>query len=314
MYHQVCSSEFVSDVWIRHLATGNGSTFYGDDFRITGAHAFRALDMFCQLAHNTIANNLVRFYSSQYFSRFAISPYLFEAQIGSILEQFQSSMSDTFVLSLKMIRDTTQVNALFSALQTNYKLSGSKDTNNVFVMAKNYDGCSCSLSANCIRQSSIYDYNTMTILFNVTGFYTGCNVIESLLQSTLECFYNQTCINELQKYLLPSPMYSSAVNSLSSNQSLETATINTLVSNLMVERWQPDVSYEKYYAACSPEYCSYYYNTIADNSEINTYYIVVLMFFLVGGPLSVLKLLISALTKIIVFYVRKPPRQVVPQA
>ncbi|CAF1263724.1 unnamed protein product, partial [Adineta steineri] len=213
-----------------------------------------------------------------------------------------------------MIRDTTQVNALFSALQTNYKLSGSKDTDNVFATAKNYDGCSCSLSANCIRQSSIYDYNTMTILFNVTSFYTGCNVIEALLQSTLECFYNQICINELQKYLLPSPMYSSALKSLSSNQTLKTATTDNLLSNLMVERWNPNVSYEKYYAACSPEYCSYYYNTIADNSEINTYYIVVLMFFLVGGPLSVLKLLISALTKMIVFYVRKSPRQVVPQA
>ncbi|CAF1323559.1 unnamed protein product [Adineta steineri] len=216
--HQVCNSIFVSDAWIRHLATNNGYIFYGDDFRITGPHALQALRMLCELADNTIANNFVQFYSSQYFSRSAIPEVMLQEQIASILKQFQSLMTDRFLLSLKMIRDTTQVNALFSALQINYKLYGSKDTGNVFVTANNYDGCSCSLSANCIRQSSIYDYNTMTTLFDVTGFYTGCNVVESLLQSTLDCFYNQTCIEKLQSSLLSLPIPVSALNSSSSNR------------------------------------------------------------------------------------------------
>ncbi|CAF1382395.1 unnamed protein product [Adineta steineri] len=234
IFHQVCSSDFVSDVWIRHLAMDNGSTFYGDDFQITGSHAFQALRMLCELAKNTLKNNFAQFYSSQYFSRFAIPEVMLQVQILSILNQLQSSMSDSFLLSFRMIRDTTQVNALFSALQINHKLYGSKDTGNIFVTANNYDGCSCSLSANCIRQSSIYNHNTMTKLFDVTGFYTGCNVIESLLQSTLECFYNQTCIDKLQNYLLPSPIPVSALDDSSSlSRYLKTTTINSLLSDLM---------------------------------------------------------------------------------
>ncbi|CAF1505690.1 unnamed protein product [Adineta steineri] len=153
----------------------------------------------------------------------------------------------------------------------------------------------------------------MARLFNVTGFYTGCNVIESLLQSTLECLYHQTCIDKLQSYLLSSPIPVLAlVDSPSLSRYPKTTTVNNLLSNLMTERLGWSYSYTQYYQACSPEYCSY--QTTADNTKINTIYIVFLMFFILGGPLSVLKLLISALTKIIVCCVRKSPRQIVPEA
>ncbi|CAF0947117.1 unnamed protein product [Adineta steineri] len=310
--HQVCNSIFVNDEWIYYLTTTNGTILYGDDFRVTGPYAFQALRMFCELATNTIASNLVQFYSSQYISGYVTPSAVFQAQVESKVSQFLSSMADSFLVSLKMIRETTQVNALFSGLQTNYQLYSSTGSGNVFVTAKTYDGCSCSLSSTCTHQSSIYGYNTTKILFNVTGFYTGCNVIESLLQSNLECFYNQTCINGLQKYLLTSPMYVSALGSSLYSRYLETTIINDLLDNLMVEQWSFNSSYSKCYAACIPEYCSY--QTIANNRKHKTIYIVFLVFFILGGPLSVLKLLISMLTKIIICCVRKSPAQVVPEA
>ncbi|CAF1031674.1 unnamed protein product [Adineta steineri] len=231
--HQVCNSIFVSDAWIFYLAMTNGATLYGDDFRVTSPYAFRALLMFCELVNNTIANNLVQFYSNQYFSRSVIPLALFEEQTEVKVFQFISSTTNNFLLSLQMIRETTQVNALFSGLQTNYQLYSSTGSGNVFVTAKTYDGCSCSLSDTCIQQSSIYNYNTTTILFNVAGFYTGCNVIESLLQSNLECFYNQTCIDKLQNYLQSSPTYVSALSSSLYSRYLETTIINDLLDNLM---------------------------------------------------------------------------------
>jgi hypothetical protein len=38
-------------------------------------------------------------------------------------------------------------------------------------------------------------------LFEIPGFYTGCYIVESLLQSTLECFYDPQCIDKLQTYI-----------------------------------------------------------------------------------------------------------------
>ncbi|CAF4166321.1 unnamed protein product, partial [Adineta steineri] len=42
------------------------ATLNGDDFRASGSFIFQALNTFCQLSNQTIANRLIQFYSSQY--------------------------------------------------------------------------------------------------------------------------------------------------------------------------------------------------------------------------------------------------------
>src|SRR5690349_13032097 len=92
-------------------------------------------------------------------------------------------------------------------------------------------------SSACIVQSSIYQYPNKTSLFNVSGFYTGCYVIEALLQSTLECFYNQQCIDELKTHLsLTSTLNLTALDSSLRNNYSKNSTIKDLVGNLMIEQ------------------------------------------------------------------------------
>ncbi|CAF5085999.1 unnamed protein product, partial [Rotaria sp. Silwood1] len=42
----------------------------------------------------------------------------------------------------------------------------------------------------------IYEVN-----FTTENFFTGCSPFEALIQSTLGCFYNQTCLNEIKIHL-----------------------------------------------------------------------------------------------------------------
>jgi hypothetical protein len=194
-----------------------------------------------------------------------------------------------------MIRDTTQANALFSALQNNYNLYIGNINFRARTRPINYDNCSCVSSFACIAQSSIYDYKSGISLFHVPNFYKGCYVIESLLQSTLECFYDQQCIVDLQGQIWSS----SPVNAKALDKSLPSiyfmnSTIKNLVDNLMIELWNVSSIFENYYNECRPIQCTY--NLETKNDII---YIFTTLFGVAGGLTTVLRLILPRLIKLI---------------
>jgi hypothetical protein len=299
--HQVCSSVFANQSWIDYLATPIQASFFSNDFRATSPSAFQALRTFCELIDSTIADSLSQFYSHKYISAFVIPEKLFVSETESLNEQFKWSMINDFLLALSMIRDTTQANALFSGLRTNYGLIVAPDNHGVLTGAKAYGDCRCSFSSSCIDQSSIYKYPSTTRLFNISGFYTGCYVIESLLQSTLQCFYDQQCIDRLQVHLPPSSSMNVTAldSSFPSNYSVN-STIKHLVNNMMIELWNTSPIYENYYNACQPTHCIY---TVETRNDV--IYIVNTLFGIVGGVITVLKFILPRLVKI----VRKKKRE-----
>jgi hypothetical protein len=155
----------------------------------------------------------------------------------------------------------------------------------------------------------IYDYVNNKQLFIVPGFYTGCYVVESLLQSTLECFYDQQCIDKLRVCI----SVSSSVNvtvldaSLSSEYSMN-STIKELVDNLMIKQWNVSSNFENYYNECQPIERTYTFETKND-----VIYIVTTLFGVAGGLTTVLELVVPRFVNIIAYYVRKQRTRVVPE-
>jgi hypothetical protein len=133
----------------------------------------------------------------------------------------------------------------------------------------------------------------------VPGFYTGCYIIEAVLQSTLECFYNQTCITEIQSYFHISPVNITALDPSLSMKYSYNSTIQQLLDDLMVEEWNTPTTYENYYNQCQPIQCTYTYER--KNSAI---YILTVLIGLMGGLMKVLKLIVPILVK----FVRKRRR------
>ena len=196
-----------------------------------------------------------------------------------------------------MIRNTTQGNAFLSAQLTNYNLMMANDHYHVSTISMSYSDCNCHLSSTCVTQFSIYNYSSNTTLFDVPGFYTGCYVIEALLQSTLQCFYDQNCIDQLQIYLSSaSPMNATALVPLISSKYFENSTIEYLLQNLMIEQWGWTKMYDKYYNACQPIQCTYTIET-----RHNRIYIITTMVGILGGLITVLKLIVPR----VVNFVRK---------
>ncbi|CAF0930761.1 unnamed protein product, partial [Adineta steineri] len=298
--HQICHSDFVTQKWIDYLDASSGNySEHTDDFRSSGTYVFQTINAFCTLVNQTISNRLIQFYSSQYVSASVTPENVFKLQTEAFISQFVSSTTNDFLLSLSMLRNTTQSNGLLSGELSNYVLYRASGI--VYRYPRSYGSCTCSSSATCITQFVFYDLSNNTLLFDVPGLYTGCYIIESLLQSSLQCFYNQTCINKLQSYFqVSSLMNVTALDISLPSQFLENSTITDLLEQLMVEKWNSSSIYENYYSECQPSSCSYTIST--KNSVI---YIVTTLIGLVGGLITVLKLMVPYLVEFIMVCIKK---------
>ncbi|CAF1609494.1 unnamed protein product, partial [Adineta ricciae] len=66
-FHQVCTSDFVSEQWINYLSSFPGNvTLTVDDFRWTSSHSFQTLRAFCDLIAKALSDGLDRFYASEF--------------------------------------------------------------------------------------------------------------------------------------------------------------------------------------------------------------------------------------------------------
>ncbi|CAF1296618.1 unnamed protein product [Adineta ricciae] len=299
--HQVCDSIFVTQDWFDYLTLARPQTIlYADDFLVSGTYLFQGMRAFCDLSRQTIENRLTEFYATQYVSADVVPDELFQLQAESLISQFISSTINNFLLSLSSIRQTTQSNILFSARQTNYEL-GVYQNVVVYSIPYSYSGCSCASSAKCAYQCRMYNGFHPTVLFYVPGMYIGCYPVESLLQSDLRCWYNQSCISQVQSYFNASaPMNVTALKAAVSEEFVTNSTMEEILGKLMIEEWFPTLMYENYYNACSPSECSYVVEV--RNSVV---YIVTTVIGVIGGLVTILKQAIPLFVELSVFCSRK---------
>ncbi|CAF3638272.1 unnamed protein product, partial [Rotaria sp. Silwood2] len=94
----------------------------------------------------------------------------------------------------------------------------------------------CTSSAvfdNTFRARTRYISNNTKTL---PGIASGCVRIISILDSTLECFYNQTCLDDIISYFPTNEKFSALV--IHSNSSYNRYTkVKTMLENLMIEQW-----------------------------------------------------------------------------
>ncbi|CAF1421482.1 unnamed protein product [Adineta ricciae] len=234
-FHEICNSVFITQDWFDHLyRTFSTMYLYSDDFRTVSVFFFQTLPIFCDLSSETIENRLREFYSSQFVSASLLPSELFYLEIESLITQFISTTTNTFLLSLSSIRQMTQSNLLLSAEQTNaYPYTYTYDS--VWFFTKLYDNCNCKMSAQCVVISPIFNgLDRTVILYTVPGIYTGCYIIETLLKSDLRCFYSQTCINKVLSYFIgAAPMNVSALDASLLVKFMVNSTLEDVTNNLM---------------------------------------------------------------------------------
>ncbi|CAF0881101.1 unnamed protein product [Didymodactylos carnosus] len=298
-YHQICSSQFISDDWYQYITESMSNIYYfeNDDFRNRASAFFQMLQVLCQSTNETIQDSLVVFNSTQLVNDKLIPQQLFQIQAESYINLFIETTTNTYKRSLQIIRDTTQSSALVAYGSSVTYLSAYQSvqiTPNILYNDSN-EPCSCRNTAGCIQQAKLYDYLS-PFTMSVTGIYFSCYVLESVLRSTLECFYNQACFIELNLLINPDdPSNFSILNSTQpSSQYQPTTVIQEIINNLMTEQWNFNVSFESYYQQCQPSECHYTYI-----EKFDYLYTITTILGLIGGLSTILSKLIPFLIIIV---------------
>ncbi|CAF1034009.1 unnamed protein product [Rotaria sordida] len=130
--------------------------------------------------------------------------------------------------------------------------------------------------------------------------------MQSLLLSSLECFFERACFDPIQEKINVIANYYFIINgsvlSTNSTRFSPKTTVGEIIDELMIERWYENVRYEEYYQQCAPKQCSYLLTF-----RNNALYIVTTVIGLFGGLLVALKICVP----IIVRWIRNRMR---PQA
>ena len=304
-YHQVCSSEFVEQVWIDSIyIQKNVTTITSDDIRFFLSSFWQIIAALCRLIQQTITDALINFGRTNLVSPTAFTRQVIEAQAQAT---FDNSLEATKTQLTEMILVTESImsaNQLVSALGTNIYLQNLELPfwTMPYLVTRKFENCTCLDMNGCPRSAFIINPTNEQV--DIPGLIIDCSITKGTLHSTLECYYNRECLMLLHDDL------ANHVEQLSADVNRRfstTSTVEFLVDNLMIDTYSLNTSFDSYYAECDPDYCYYKYSR-----RFETLFIVTTVIGVFGFLSLVIRLIAPLIAKKIVS--RRNPPQVVQEA
>ena len=243
-FHDLCSSEFISDQWISSIA-GEGQLFrrYSfDDYRYSAPGQFLLLSSLCKLSQTKANYTFSQLLTSYLINSHLLPENLLIKQLEIIIEQFQLAASYSFLNTLNLVREIIGSNMILSAWMTNWIYVAERpisDGSVIHTIPLNYGECNCGLSFKCVHASE--------------SMMSGCYPLESILQTKLECFYAENCIDANGNFTRLN------LSTLEQSQFNLHSTIESILTKLMIEEIKSYLTYENYFNQCQPLSCSYSY-------------------------------------------------------
>ncbi|CAF2983201.1 unnamed protein product [Rotaria sp. Silwood2] len=295
IFHEVCQSQFISQQYINIIYGANVSFISPIDIRTTLSAFWQLVRSFCDLAKNTLIDAYTNFNATILLSTTVQSKFLIETKVETSLNFSLSSALNNLKRNLLITHETILGNGFMSGLATNYYmylpvtwqyLSAPIIGVNSFA-----DGCSCSNSNGCRRPAVIFETNGTSNWTNVMGMMFDCLPSDAVLASSLECFYDKSCLSLVQNHI---PMNMRLQPLKTSSRFLPNFTIQTLLDKLMIEELTTTVLYSSYYTQCNPTYCTYSYTR-----RFDVLFIFTLTTSAFGGVSVVLRILAPLLVKLV---------------
>ncbi|CAF4700212.1 unnamed protein product, partial [Rotaria sp. Silwood2] len=263
-FHQVCSSQFITRSWIDAIFEQNHifSSKYVE-FHNTLSFFWQTIADLCSISNKTWIQVTSSYGSLYILSPKAVSKNYILQQAYSDLRTHIASAQATFSRNLLAIRGTIAGNQFASALGTNfyldYAMSNLESWNSLRMVPRVVDDCSCTNVTGCPQPATIN--NTQGDILIVPGMIIDCLLVDGTLASTLECYYNQSCLSLLHGSLSinVAPLSNTVNVQFSSN-----STVQSLVEQLMINDLKIDIAFDLFYNYCRPLVCYYYYSNRFD--------------------------------------------------
>jgi hypothetical protein len=295
-FHQVCSSEFVSQAWIdsTYVPRNMILSLPTNDIRFTLSFFWQVIAGLCRISNQTSIDTLTNFGKSTIFSPTAVSEELIQIQAREALNNSINTAQVVLIRNLLTNQRIITGNQLMSGLATNVYVDFTASDNGVrstpLILLRNSDNCSCLTVDGCPRPAMIN--NTQGRLTSVPGMVVDCLIVDATLASTLECYYDHTCISLLHEQLAADvePLSTSSNKYFSSNW-----TIQTLLNTLRIDELSVDVVFNSFYSQCNLAYCSYTYM-----HRFDVLYIITTIIGIFGGLSFALRLTVPNIVKFVV--------------
>ena len=235
----------------------------------------QGLQELCSLAQQNVDRSIALFNGSSMLVKELIPRIQFYAEMNAIFDQFQQRTPIEFARTLNLMRTAIQGNALMAVFSTNWRLVMAKEGQGrnasfrsvpvTYTDMSENRSCSCATLQICSMSAQVFDTNN-AVSYTFEGFRLGCYSLETILGSSLECFYSAKCIYEFrqalvipEEYLL---FYETLTNGMIELNSTTTRfnindTIEILANEMFIESWTRNVSYERFFNSCAPSYCTH---------------------------------------------------------
>jgi hypothetical protein len=127
-YHPICSSDFVKEIWLDQLVLVRGGSINMLDWRILSQSYFQSLTALCNLAQDTVNNDLEDFSTRTIVTTRLLNEVLLHSEINDTLEEFIHSMQIEFERVNNILRLIFQVNQYYTPASYNGYLKASNQT------------------------------------------------------------------------------------------------------------------------------------------------------------------------------------------
>jgi hypothetical protein len=320
LFHQVCRSDFVSQSWIDFIFDTNETVIWAIDVRKSLSAMWQLIAALCQSAANNVWDSLNDFSHAFLISPITLSEPILKAKAQAALDGTLRTTINSFSKSLIVLEGYTQANGYMTGVETNFALVTPNDLfsidaimyilERIYVAPGSDDECYCYHHESCPIQGGLYLYNTMTrfrrydinkLTPNATipGLELNCLPTRMALGSTLECFYNRSCLDLLLS-VYPRKMNVSQLTRVSSSRFPPETLVKRIVDELFLEEMINETSFHAYYQRCAPLSCTYTFSQQFDWIFVGTTLIA-----LIGGLNAALRLFTPYLFYILLLLKKK---------
>lgn len=328
VFHQVCSSDFVSQAWLDFSFDANATFVWPMDVRTSISAVWQMITALCQSSNRTLADALVEFASTPLVSSVVLSEVQVRAKTQAALDLVFQTASETLVRSITIAHRIMQANAYTTGLLINSIVmtpSGSwsvlssiypKET--IYYLRGSNEPCYCLRDRSCPMPGGLYfydawdafgfyDLNTIDPNQILSGIVIDCLPTQTTFASSLECFYNQSCANILLSAYTRS-VNMSILDASSPSNFAPTTPVEELINRLFLEYVLNTTDYRSYYLECAPTSCSYTYSHRFDWA-----YVITSLVALFGGLNVVMRLITPYLVGLLLVLKGKLREEIQPR-
>ena len=198
---------FVTNEWHDALTTDlDNMTYFAyiRDYRPYFPVHLQFLSGLCQHGIKHVNDTIRSFTSTFFVTSRLLSRTSFDIRISDLLKQTRATIPTAFTREIRLAQAINDENKLLSIYQSNYRFIVHPDRTQLptvlYTQPIIYDGpnnCSCGLQSNCVTQAAF----TWPAYAEVKGLLIGCLPSQSLLASTLECFFDIDCIDLIRTHM-----------------------------------------------------------------------------------------------------------------